>query len=241
MSFIGALKTEMTRLELKYVSLQKDLESRKKEGERAEGVTNSLKNQVESLREELKATQKAYQEKMDISHSVIEEEWEKKMKKLQDGHVSDLDRAASCLQKSHRIEVQSLSSRHESELRDLQTALARVTSEATADSQLVSGELSRTVAMLKEEKASRVSDVALLHQRISEEREAAHAKLTSELQALRLSMESIADEKERLVHEGHDTVLGLMKEMYRKAQGDSTRLFLLLCFLLKSLMLLLLY
>lgn len=219
-SLTGALKTELTRLELKYVSLQKDLESRKKEGERAEGVASSLKNQVESLREELKATQKAYQDKMDLSHAAIEKEWEIKMGKLRDVHFSDLENSSSSLKKNHMIELQELSSRHEGELRDMQSTLQRVTSDASADSQLVGLELSRTLASLKAEKASRVSDVADLHQRIIEEREAAQARLTSELEALRISLESLSDEKERLVHEGNDTVMGLMKEMYKKAQGN---------------------
>lgn len=210
----------MTRLELKYISLQKDLESRKKEGERAEGVASSLKNQVESLREELKATQKAYQDKMDLSHAAIEKEWEIKMGKLRDTHFLDLENSSSNLKRNHVIELQELSSRHEGELRDMQSTLQRVTSDASADSQLMGLELSRTLASLKEEKASRVSDVADLHQRISEEREAAQARLTSELEALRLSLESLSDEKERLVHEGNDTVMGLMKEMYKKAQGN---------------------
>ena len=218
--FAGALKTEMTRLELKYVSLQKDLETRKKEGERAEGVASSLKNQVESLREELKATQKAYQDKMDLSHAAIEKEWEIKMGKLRDTHLSDLETTALGLKKNHGIEVQDLCSRHEGESRDLQTALQRVTSDASAESQQVGQELSKTLALLKEEKALRGNDVAQLQHRMSEEREAAQARLTSELEALRLSLEAISEEKERLVHEGNDTVMELMKEMYKKAQGD---------------------
>jgi uncharacterized coiled-coil protein SlyX len=57
----GVLQVEMNKLETKYANMQKDFEQKKKEGERAEGVQDSLKSQVESLREELKANQRAYQ------------------------------------------------------------------------------------------------------------------------------------------------------------------------------------
>jgi hypothetical protein len=36
----------MNKLETKYANIQKDFEQKKKEGERAEGVQNSLKTQV---------------------------------------------------------------------------------------------------------------------------------------------------------------------------------------------------
>ena len=75
--FIGVYKLEITRLESKYTTLQKDLEAKKKESERSESVSTSLKNQVETLRDELKATQKAYQEKMEMSTLKLEKEWEK--------------------------------------------------------------------------------------------------------------------------------------------------------------------
>ncbi|KAJ1421006.1 hypothetical protein B484DRAFT_481233 [Ochromonadaceae sp. CCMP2298] len=57
-----SLKAEVGRWEAKSKGFQKALDDRKKDGERAENVTNGLKNQVESLREELKASQKAFRE-----------------------------------------------------------------------------------------------------------------------------------------------------------------------------------
>ena len=66
--------------------MQQDLDAKKKESERVESVCNGLKTQVESLREELKATQKAFREKMDISLAKLDGEWAEKMEKLKSDH-----------------------------------------------------------------------------------------------------------------------------------------------------------
>jgi hypothetical protein len=50
-------------------------------------VCNGLKTQVESLREELKATQKAFRDKMDLSLSKLDGEWAEKMDKLKAEHA----------------------------------------------------------------------------------------------------------------------------------------------------------
>ena len=49
------------------------------ENERAGAVTTGLKNQIESLREELQASQKAFRDKMDTSQAKLESEWQAKL------------------------------------------------------------------------------------------------------------------------------------------------------------------
>ena len=51
-----------------------------------ESVCNGLKTQVESLREELKATQKAFRDKMDGSLAKLDGEWAGKMEQLKAAH-----------------------------------------------------------------------------------------------------------------------------------------------------------
>ena len=63
------------------------MDSKKKETERVESVCNGLKTQVESLREELKATQKAFRDKMDLSLAKLDGEWTEKMEKLKEEHA----------------------------------------------------------------------------------------------------------------------------------------------------------
>ena len=70
--------------------LQQDLDSKKKEAERVESVCNGLKTQVESLREELKATQKAFRDKMDLSLAKLDGEWTEKMEKLKADHTVNI-------------------------------------------------------------------------------------------------------------------------------------------------------
>ena len=74
------------------------MDSKKKEAERVESVCNGLKTQVESLREELKATQKAFRDKMDLSLAKLDGEWTEKMEKLKADHtVNTMTSVLSCL------------------------------------------------------------------------------------------------------------------------------------------------
>ena len=52
------------------------------ENERAGAVTTGLKNQIESLREELQASQKAFRDKMDTSQAKLESDWQAKLVRL---------------------------------------------------------------------------------------------------------------------------------------------------------------
>jgi hypothetical protein len=67
--------------------LQQELDGKKKEVERVDSVCNGLKTQVESLREELKATQKAFRDKMDLSLAKLDGEWSGKMEILRADHM----------------------------------------------------------------------------------------------------------------------------------------------------------
>ena len=76
------------------------MEAKKKEVERVDSVCNGLKTQVESLREELKATQKAFRDKMDLSLAKLDGEWAAKMDQLKADHAVSRTRvsvgAGSC-------------------------------------------------------------------------------------------------------------------------------------------------
>ena len=73
------LRGEVSKLDAKSKALQKELDAKKLENERASSVTTGLKNQVESLREELQASQKAFREKMDMSQAKLEADWQAKL------------------------------------------------------------------------------------------------------------------------------------------------------------------
>jgi hypothetical protein len=58
-------------------------------------------------------------------------------------------------------------------------------------------------------------------QQIKEVRQASEQKLGAELETLRVTAQAAAEERERLACEGHDAVIVLMKEVHRKALGES--------------------
>ena len=62
----GIITTNNEVLYEKVKSLRLELDAKKKEGEGAQGVIAGLKSQIESLREELKASQKAFRAKKQI-------------------------------------------------------------------------------------------------------------------------------------------------------------------------------
>lgn len=72
------LKGEISTLESKSKALKQEIDAKKKDLDKAESVSTGLKNQVESLREELKAAHKAYLEKMEQSMAKQESDWQKK-------------------------------------------------------------------------------------------------------------------------------------------------------------------
>ena len=70
--------------------LKNELEAKKKEGEGAQGVISGLKSQIENLREELKANQKAFRDKMDMGLQKLEEDWQQKMDQVKELHNQEI-------------------------------------------------------------------------------------------------------------------------------------------------------
>ena len=63
----ASLQKDYQKVQEKYKSLKVEFEAKRRDGELAQGTISGLKNQIDDLREELKSTQKAYKEKMDMS------------------------------------------------------------------------------------------------------------------------------------------------------------------------------
>ncbi len=158
----AGLKTEVAKWESKAKGLQKELDAKKKDSERQESVTSGLKNQVESLREELKASQKAFREKMDMSTAKLEQEWQDKL----DAQVAASDKAMADLKaellKAHSAELTELALRHDEDVKSLKSMLQKehtAAAQELADNEKLRLELE---AQLKAEKAARAAQVAEL-------------------------------------------------------------------------------
>lgn len=117
------MKNEYNKIDTKLKALQKELDSKKKENERSESVTTSLKNQVESLREELKASQKAFRDKMDLSTAKLEAEWQEKLSNQIELHNTNIDNLTNDLTTKHSNEIKELLALHSDEIKTLKNML----------------------------------------------------------------------------------------------------------------------
>jgi hypothetical protein len=198
-----SLKNEFSKLDTKYKSVLKDLDARKKENERNESVTNGLKTQIENLREELKASQKAFREKMDISTAKLEAEWQAKL----ESEIARLTRERQQLQEDlttqFQYERKLLITNHEEEIRSLKSLLQKEAGDAA--NQLVSAERLRETleATLLAEKNARNAQVQELHTSHQQAMKALEDKYTTEIDRLKREWKSSTEQKEQLLMQSH--------------------------------------
>lgn len=215
------MKTEMSRLEQENASLLRDLGTRTGDSLLLDGLVGSLKNQVENLRAELISTHRTHREQMQASHSKLDEQWEEKMVSLKDSHSRNLENTVITCRMSHSVETLELTAEFERKKKSLEDSLVRISSEASAYSARTQRDLVSATEKLQAESDSHALSVTSLNQQIKDEREASEHRLSAELETLRAAAQTAAEEKERLACEGHDAVLSLMKDMYKKALGLS--------------------
>ena len=209
----------MTRLETKYSALQKDLELKKKESERADSVCSSLKNQVESLRDELKATQKAYQEKMELLTKKLEREFADKLLSLEASQSTDLTMTMTLAKKNFDEHFLELKTSSESEIKSLKEKIIEINKKAEED--IISADVRnvRVLTALEEEKFLHASDVDVLCKRNKKDRDEAEEKRIKELEQLGFDLNSAMLEREKLNQEGHNNILKSMELQSQKVQS----------------------
>ena len=78
---------------------------------------------MENLREELEATQKAYQDKMDLARSKLEAEWENKLAAQQREGSALAAAALAAAEAAARDQLAALRRAHEEEVARLQVGL----------------------------------------------------------------------------------------------------------------------
>lgn len=199
----NALKAEVLKYENKTKALQKELDAKKKESERAETVVNGLKNQVESLREELKASQAAFREKMDSSRAKIDADWQAKMDSLLSDHEMALKDLEELLKRAHQSELDALCASHEEEVLTLKSALQKEASEASTELARAEQERLRLVKELSEEKEGREREVADLKASAAadvKDREDRHKR---EVDSLRKELFGSSELKEKRLRDEH--------------------------------------
>ena len=138
----------------------KELEAKKKEGERVESVCNGLKNQVESLREELKATQKAYREKMDLSVAKVEADWQAKLDAQIALQEEEIAKVRNELELAHKLAIDAMIKQHDDEMNVLKNALQKEASTAADEQVKAENERIRLENLLRIEKEERCAEIA---------------------------------------------------------------------------------
>lgn len=209
----------MTRLETKYSALQKDLELKKKESERADSVCSSLKNQVETLRDELKATQKAYQQKMEILTKKLEREFEDKINSLKDTQSSDFTMTMALARKNFDENFLEMKTSSDSEIKSLKEKMIEINKKAEEDMKAADARNVRVLTALEEEKFLHASDVDVLSKRNKKDREEAEEKRIKELEQLGFDLNSAMLERERISQEGHNNIIKSMELTREKVQS----------------------
>ena len=215
----------MTRLETKYSALQKDLELKKKESERADSVCSSLKNQVESLRDELKATQKAYQEKMELLTKKLEREFADKLLSLEASQSTDLTMTMTLAKKNFDEHFLELKTSSESEIKSLKEKIIEINKKAEEDIISADARNLRVLTALEEEKFLHASDVDVLCKRNKKDSDEAEEKRIKELEQLGFDLNSGMLEREKLTQEGHNNILKSMELQSQKVQSTSESLY----------------
>lgn len=215
------MKNEWTKLDTKYKNVLKELDAKKKETERNEVVTNGLKTQIENLREELKASQKAFREKMDISTAKLEAEWQAKL----EAEIARLTQERQQMQEELTTQFQDerklLIASHEEEIRTLKSLLQKEAGDAA--NQLASVERQREAleAALQAEKQARANQVQELQAAHQQAMRQLDEKYTGDIDKMKREWKSSSDQKEQLLLTSHATEVERLQRLIATNQEEA--------------------
>ena len=199
----NTLRGEVSKWEGKARVLQKELENRKRENERAESVTTGLKNQVESLRDELKASQKAFLDKMGMSQAKLEAEWQARLDAQQESSNAALDALRAALSQEHAQDLQRLMTSHNDDMLSLKALLQKeqnASAKELADYEKLRLQLESDLKAAKLAHVSEVSELNKTHAAQCREVEERHQQETDKI---RRDFRSSAEVREKSLSEAH--------------------------------------
>jgi len=201
----------------------KELEAKKKDSERVESVCNGLKNQVESLREELKATQKAYREKMDLSVAKVEADWQAKLDAQIAAQEADINKIRNELELAHKIAIDTIMKLHDDEMNVLKNALQKEASSAADEQVKAENERIRLENLLrieKEERCAEISELKSNHNTTIKTLEDAHKHA---LENLRNDLSSSSSERERNLIQSHQNETNKLRASAQLLEDELTQ------------------
>lgn len=197
------MKADYQKLESKYKALSKEFDSKKGDNERYESITNSLKNQIENLREELKASQKAFREKLDLNSQKLEQEWADKLEAALKQAEIDKETLRKDLLNQFATEKNQLVTQHEEEIKSLKQLLQKEVNDASGMLRESERQRETLEAQLKQEKMQHdkmVQELQSSHQSAIRALEDTHRQ---ELDRLRREYKSSNESREHLLSTQH--------------------------------------
>ena len=216
----GTLKNQLTAAENKTKSLQKELENKKKDNERNESVCTSLKNQVESLREELKATQKAFRDKMDASLAQVEADWQAKLDEQVAASTYAVNDALKQSDEAHALHLNELLRNHEIEVNVLKNALQQEASQAASELTKAEQERIRLENELKKEKDERQKEVVELIHKYKNDKSVTESSFAADMDKLRKDLTGQYEEREKLLVKAHEAEMNRLQALVAHTQSE---------------------
>jgi hypothetical protein len=107
------LKHELHRVETRLTAVAKELDHKRLEYERAENVQSSLKSQIESLREELQASQAIFAKRLESALQQRDEEWKQRLALLSESSSAEAEKLLQQLMNDKANALKDLQQRHE--------------------------------------------------------------------------------------------------------------------------------
>jgi hypothetical protein len=207
-----ALEKEHAKVKEKVKSLKLELDAKKKEGEGAQGVIAGLKSQIESLREELKASQKAFRDKMDMGLAKLEEDWQRKMDTLVESHGQALVDQQSELEAAMGVERQALIAAHEEMQTSLQTEAQEAAEKASAALTTSENERIKLEFELKSEIDERAIQIKTLNAKWADELSKQKAEADARLEELGRQLLGDADAASQAMLDNHAQEIEKLKK-----------------------------
>jgi hypothetical protein len=207
----GSLKESLAKMESKAKTLQKELEVRKKDFERSESVCTGLKNQVEALREELKASQKAFKDKMASSSALLESEWQKKYDKALLNAADEKDAAVEEARQALSGDLEEMRVAHDEALATLKRALQDEADTAAVEQERLEKERARLEQSLVDEKVARMREFGDLQSRTGLEYQELETRLKRELEEMNRRLTREKENRERELVCAHTTAMEATK------------------------------
>eukprot|EP01041_Mallomonas_annulata_P004098 gene4098-8148_t len=216
----STLRTEMTKLESKTKALQIDLDTKIRENARSETVCTSLKTQVENLRDELKASQKAFRDKMEASQAQSDSEWYAKIELLKSTHDTELSNQVTNHQKALKTQYDELNERHEAELVALRSALQKEANQYNETLAQAERDRIRLENDLRIEKSTHLQDTNDLIKKHNEETRDAEERRRRELEALRKELTGLMGKKDQENSAAQNAVIEALRQSSEKKLNE---------------------